>query len=512
MSSGGRVFLVGAGPGAPDLLTLRAARLLESADVVVYDSLASRELLSLAPEAAERIDVGKRGHDAPTRTQADIQALLIDRARAGKRVVRLKGGDPFVFGRGGEEASACREAGIPCDVVPGVSSALAVPALAGIPLTDRRHAASFAVVTGHKDPTQVREAIRWAGLATSADTLVILMGMRNLKDLVARLLDGGRSPDTPAAAIMDGTLPSQRVVVAPLSGLADAVTEAGLVAPGVIVVGHVVRLREELGAWDRLPLFGRRILVTRPAAGGQAWAGALREAGAEPWLVPMIEIEPIVASPELDAVFAAWNEIDELLLTSANAARQLAARARERGFDPRRLAATAHCVGPATARAAREVGFAIGELPLEGFDAVALAERLLSAGDLGGRRYLLPQAEGGRDLLASTLRGAGARVDVVPVHRTVPRSFDAEAVRTALSTGGVDAAIFASPSAVRSLVQGVGRAPARAPGVRTVALGPATTEALREVAIEPDLQPGSASIDACIEALCASWGGSGGDR
>ncbi|MCP5070692.1 MAG: uroporphyrinogen-III C-methyltransferase, partial [bacterium] len=181
----GRVFLVGAGPGAPDLLTLRGAELLRSADVVVYDALVSKDVLGLASSEAECINVGKRGHDAPTRSQADIEKLLVDRARAGQRVVRLKGGDPFVFGRGGEEASTCREAGIPCEIVPGVSAAVAAPASAGIPLTDRRYAASFAVVTGHKDPTKVREALRWEELGRGADTLVILMGVRHLAEIVA---------------------------------------------------------------------------------------------------------------------------------------------------------------------------------------------------------------------------------------------------------------------------------------------------------------------------------------
>jgi len=259
----GRVVLVGAGPGAADLITLRGERALREADAVVYDALAPEDLVALAPPGALRVNVGRRGHDEPTRTQEDINQLLVRLAREGKRVVRLKGGDPFVFGRGGEEATACLAAGVEVEVVPGVSSLLGALAAAGIPLTDRRFAASFAVVTGHKDPTRVREEIDWAALARSVDTLVILMGMRNLEDLVGRILAAGRDPETPSAVIMSGSTPEQRVVEAPLRELAKRVREAGLAAPALIVIGEVVRLRSALEGSGGLPLLGRRVAVTR---------------------------------------------------------------------------------------------------------------------------------------------------------------------------------------------------------------------------------------------------------
>ena len=257
----GKVILVGAGPGDPDLITVRGAAALRAADAVVHDSLASPELLDLAPPGADRIDVGKRGHDPPTRPQPETTALLIALAREGKTVVRLKGGDPFVFGRGAEEASACADAGIAFEVVPGISSAVGALAYAGVPLTDRRHSASFAVVTGHKDPTPVTAETRWEALGGAVDTLVILMGMRNLDAIVARLLAGGRSPETPAAVVMNGTLPSQRVVEAPLGELVARVCAAGLAAPAVVVVGEVVSLREKLAWFERRPLFGTRVLT-----------------------------------------------------------------------------------------------------------------------------------------------------------------------------------------------------------------------------------------------------------
>jgi len=327
----GRVILVGAGPGDPDLITVRGLNALREADAVVYDSLAPRELLRMARPGASLHDVGKRGHDAPTRPQTEINELLVALARDGKTVVRLKGGDPFVFGRGGEEATACAEAGLDVEVVPGISSALAALAYAGIPVTDRRYAASFAVVTGHKDPTLVSAETRWEALATAVDTLVILMGMRNLDELIGRVLAGGRDPKTPAAVVMNGTLPSQKVLVAPLDELAGCAREAGMGSPAAVVVGDVVRLRETLAWFESRPLFGKRVLVTRDASQSDSMVEALREAGAEAVVAPMIELAPPESWHDVDAALDAIEAYDAILITSANAIRFLAARAGERG-------------------------------------------------------------------------------------------------------------------------------------------------------------------------------------
>ncbi|MEN8161049.1 MAG: uroporphyrinogen-III C-methyltransferase, partial [Myxococcota bacterium] len=355
----GSVTLVGAGPGAPDLLTVRGERALRAADAVVYDALAPKSLLALAPADAERIDVGRRGHEEPPRTQEEINALLVELARQGKRVVRLKGGDPYVFGRGGEEASACRAAGVPFEVVPGVSAAIGALAYAGIPVTDRRHAASFAVVTGHKDPTRVREAIRWAELGSAVDTLVILMGMRNLPELVAQLLAGGRAADTPAAAVMNGTRAGQRVVEAPLASLPDAVAAAGLGAPAAVVIGDVVRLREELAWFERLPLFGRRVLVTRPAGQSETLCRALEEAGAEAVRLPMIQTVEEPLGRSLAAAIQAGKRFDLVVFTSANGVRALASQLAAQGAEPAAVASQAVCVGDATAAAADAAGFPV---------------------------------------------------------------------------------------------------------------------------------------------------------
>jgi len=506
VSRAGRVFLVGAGPGAPDLLTLRGAELLRSADVVVYDALVSQEILRLISPDAESINVGKRGHDAPTRSQAGIEELLVDRARTGKRVVRLKGGDPFVFGRGGEEASACCAAGIACEIVPGVSAAAAAPAAAGIPLTDRRYAASFAVVTGHNDPTKVREALRWEELGRGADTLVILMGVRNLRQITARLIAGGRAASTPSAAIRYGTLPAQQVVVAPLGELAAEIEAAGLTSPAVIVVGDVVRLRSEIGSTEDLPLFGRRVLLTRPAASAGAWALAFRDAGALPVVVPTIRIESLPASSEIDAALAGLAGFDALLFSSANGARQLATQMRARGIAPEGLAIPAHCVGPASAAAARDEGFSPGELPSARYDAEGLADHLIEKGLVADRKLLLPQPEQGRRILADRLRKVGARVQELAIYRTVPEVFDGRAMVESLMSGALDVLVFASPSAARSFAAGLGDDLSAANGIDVVALGAATADALRELGLPATLEPANATVDHCIQAMAETKG------
>ncbi len=448
-SAQGRVILVGAGPGDPDLLTLRGAMALGQADVVLYDELASDEILYHAPERAERINVGKRGHDAPTRSQEDINALIVERASRGEVVVRLKGGDPFVFGRGGEEASTCFEHGIPCEVVPGVSSAVGALAYAGIPLTDRRHSASFAVVTGHKDPSKPAEATRWRELGSAVDTLVILMGMQKIGVLIERILEGGRSPDTPAAAVMNGTLATQRVVEATLADLPARVEAEGLGAPAVIVIGEVVNLRETLSWWEKKPLFGKRVLVTRTREQATEMANALRTAGAEPVLMPMIELVAAEETAGLDRALGELDRYDGLLFTSANAVRFFAHRAREldasRNFSG--LRARVLCVGPQSARAALEAGLPVHLTGSGRGDSESFLRELVEVLPPKDRRFLLPRSDIGRDVVPDGLRAAGAEVDVVEAYRNVPAAVDREAFCDALCNGEVDVLTFASPSA-----------------------------------------------------------------
>lgn len=507
----GRVILVGAGPGAPDLITVRGAEALRGADAVVYDALASTELLRLAPPGAERINVGKRGHDAPTVGQEETTALLLRLAAEGKTVVRLKGGDPYVFGRGGEEASACAAAGIDFEVVPGVSSIFGALAYAGIPITDRRHGASFAVVTGHKDPTKVTRETRWDRLATAADTLLVLMGMRNLDDIVQRVIEGGRAASTPAAAVMNGTLPSQRVVQAPLGELPRRVREAGLGAPSVVAIGDVVGLRDALAWYERRPLFGRRVLVTRSDEQAGELVAALADLGAEGVSVPMIRLAPPDDFAPLDAALARLDDYDALLLTSANAIRALADRAARRGvalagFD------RVVCVGPRTAEAALEAGLSVHRVPSR-FDAEAVLADLLAHDAPAGRRFLLPRSASARDVLPEGLRRAGAEVDAVTAYRTLPAEVDAPALRARLVAGDFDALTFTSPSTAKHFAALLDDASRAAAALCTVAaIGPVTAAALESAGLAADLIAERAGARELAEALCRAMAGARDDR
>jgi uroporphyrinogen III methyltransferase/synthase len=499
----GRVYLVGAGPGDPDLISVRGAQLLREADAVVYDALTSPDLVGLAPADALRVDVGKRGHAEPPRSQEEVTALLIELARHGRQVVRLKGGDPFVFGRGGEEASACAAAGIPFEVVPGVSSAIGALAYAGIPVTDRRHSASFAVVTGHKDPGEPAAETRWEALAHAADTLVILMGMRNLEALLDRLLAAGKSPDTPAAAVMEGSLPTQRVVTAPLGELAARVRAAGLTAPAVVVVGEVVRLRETLGWFEKRPLHGRRVLVTRSAEQSTGMVQDLRRAGAEPVVVPMLDLAPPSDWRAVDSALRRGN-YDGLLFTSANAVRALAARAADLGISLAGLAERVFCVGPSTAEAAGLAGLRIHAVPEEGSDGTVLLRLIEQTLPPSGRRFLFPCSDQARLELPVGLRAAGAEVDAVVVYRTLSAVVDGAALRERLLRGELDALTFASPSAAKHFMALLDE-PALAAARRCVvaAIGPVTAAALRKLGLAPDCVAERASGAALVEALAS---------
>ena len=506
MAKPGKVILVGAGPGDPGLLTLRGAEALRTADAVVFDALSSPDILALARPDAERINVGKRGHDLPTRAQPEISALLVRLARAGKTVVRLKGGDPFVFGRGGEEASALAEAGIRFEVVPGVSAALAAAAYAGIPVTDRRHAASFAVVTGHKDPAATATQVRWRELARGADTLVILMGLGSLEGIVKELLAHGRSGETPAAAIADATTPRQRVVMAPLAELPARVREAGLTAPVTIVVGDVVRLRESIGWYERLPLFGRRVLVTRAEEQAGEMLDALRKAGAEPVALPLLRIVPCEDTRALDRALAQPDAYDVLLLTSGNAARLFTARAAALGVSWLREGLRVACVGPFTAKVAGEAGLPVHLAPTLRFDAEGLLETLERWLPPAGKRFLLPRSASARDVLPEGLRARGGQVDVIELYRPEPAPVDEAWLRAELVAGRLDALTFTSPSTVRHFLAHLD-AEARVAAGRLVvaAIGPVTAAALREAGLPPQVVPARAGGEDLVEALSAHF-------
>lgn len=491
----GRVVLVGAGPGDPDLLTVRAMRELRHAEVLLYDALIPPALLSLAPDACECIDVGKRGDGTRGVPQERIGALLVGWALEGRSVVRLKGGDPFVFGRGGEEASALVAAGIPFEVVPGVTSPLAVPAYAGIPVTDRRASSSVAVVTGHRAGDDPGGAIDWEGLARSAGTLVVVMATAWLEDIARRIVDGGRDPRTPAAAIENGTTPRQRVVVAPLGELPARVAEAGLRAPTVIVVGEVVRFRDELRWFEDRPLFGRRVLTFRARERSGALALALLRRGAIPVSIPLIAHEPPTDPEPLRCALRDGGH-DWWAFTSATAVQFVCDALDQVPSVP------VACIGSATAEAARTAGFQVAAVPSGAALPSDLVRAMASVAPLGGARVLFPAAERARQALGSALEEAGARVDQVVAYRTVLPEQAGSILRTELDLG-VDAITFTSSSTVEHLVQVIGQGALVALAERTVlaAIGPTTAASLKKIGVEMGVVSDRQTSEDLAEAL-----------
>jgi uroporphyrinogen III methyltransferase/synthase len=472
--------LVGAGPGDPGLITVRGLAALRAADVVVYDRLASQTLLELAPSHAERLYAGKsaRRH---AMTQAQINRTLLSRARRGVTVVRLKGGDPFVFGRGGEEAEALAAAGIPFEVVPGVTSATAGPAAAGIPVTHRDTAASVAIATAHEAPGKAGSRLDWRALA-GADTVVLLMGVERLEAAAAALVAAGKPRGTPAAVIASATLPSQRTVTAPLSRIASAARRAGIEPPAITVVGDVVRLREVLGGWDTRPLAGVRVLVTRTREQASELTGVLRELGAEVIEAPAIRVEPPRSTATVDRAVArlkggsyAW-----AVFTSANGVaafwrRLRAARADARAFGGARVAA----VGEGTAAALRARGIEPDLVPAE-----FTTEALGRAFPRGSGRVLLARADRTEPGLEEALRGKGWTPERVTVYRLRAVARLDPAVRRAVVDGKIDVLTFASGGTVRAFVRLLRGKPHRR--VRVAAIGPVTARAARDARLRVD--------------------------
>ena len=488
----GRVVLVGAGPGDPDLLTLRALRELERAEVLMYDALIPPVILELANPSARRIDVGKRGDGTRGVAQDEIVARMIDEARAGRSVLRLKGGDPFVFGRGGEEASALAEAGIPFEIVPGISSALAAPAYAGIPLTDRRLSSSVAIISGHRG----NPSSDWEGLARSAETLIIMMGTAWIGDIVARVIEGGRDPETPGAVIQTGTRPDQRVVTAPLAELPAAVADAGLEAPTIIVIGEVVRLREALHWYEKRPLFGRRVLVLRSAEQRGGLLIELARGGAEACSVPLLEFRASERAELLRDALARAAEYEWLVFTSANAVRHAVPElSRDFGAGSTRVA----CIGASSAAAARAAGLRVDVVPDPPFTPERLAEAMEP---VARSRVLLPRSAEARDTLPALLECRGASVTAVEAYRNVLPQAAPEDLRRELAQG-VDAVLLTSPTTVERLRALLGDAGLRelAKSATLVCVGPTTADALRAASLAPAMVADEQSDRGLVEAL-----------
>jgi uroporphyrinogen III methyltransferase/synthase len=479
------VYLVGAGPGDPGLLTVRGAELLRRAEVVVYDRLASPALLQLAPAGAERVDVGK----APGRvamTQEQINELLVERGKAGLEVVRLKGGDPFVFGRGGEEAESCRDAGVPFEVVPGITSAIAAPAYAGIPVTHRGLSTSVTIVTGHEDPAKGTTDTDWDALARAGGTLVVLMGAGRVGEIAKALIAGGRDAATPVAAVRWGTRPEQRTVRATLA----TIDQLGVEAPSAIVVGAVAGL--DLAWFEQRPLFGRRIVVTRAREQASELRMRLEQLGAEVIELPSIALEPVEFSlPALD-------QYDWLVFTSANGVHAFFEQGLAgAGLDSRALAGVrVAAIGPGTTDAIAARGVRADLVPPR-----FVAESLLAAfpdPDRAGAKVLIARAESARDVLPDGLAARGYQVEVLPVYRTVPVEPDAGDVAR-VRAGEVDAFTFTSSSTVKNFCDAVGSITGAQPSV--ISIGPVTSRTAGECGLHVDAEADPHTIDGLVAAI-----------
>jgi len=477
------VYLVGAGPGDPGLLTVRGAEVLQRADVVVFDRLSVRSLLDLAPEEAERISVGKSAGSA-TLSQDEINDLLVERGEAGEEVVRLKGGDPFVFARGGEEAAALEEAGVPYEVVPGVTSAIAAPAYAGIPLTLRHSSTSFTVVTGHEAP-DADASVDWEAVARVGGTVVILMGVARIAEIAERLVKGGRSPDTPVAAVRWGTRPDQTTVRATLATIADEELEP----PSTIVVGEVARRR--LSWFESRPLLGRQVVVTRPRQQAPELVRLLHDLGAEAVEVPAIRIaEPADGGVALHRAADDLGPYDWIVVTSVNGARRLLdALPDVRGLAGLALAA----IGPGTAAVLEGAGIQPDLVPSR-FVAEGLLDEFPDAHRNAGR-ILLPRAAVARAALAEGLRDKGWEVDIVEAYRTVAGEPDEDALERAR---GADAICFTSSSTVTRYLDVAGE-DAVPPVVACI--GPVTARTARDSGLEVDVEATEHTIPGLVHAL-----------
>ncbi len=499
----GVVYLVGAGPGDPGLITLRARELIASADVIFHDRLVAAEALEAARDDAEMIYVGKQPGSESTQQQ-EIEQRIVEAARAGRSVVRLKGGDPFVFGRGGEEGEALRAAGIEFEVVPGVTAGIAAPAYAGIPVTHRDDASAVAFVTGHEDPEKPESALDWEALAAFPGTLVFYMGIKRLAENVEALVAAGRDRSEPAAVIERGTMARQRVVDGQLGEIAAIVELQGLEAPAVLVVGRVAGRRGALAWLERRPLFGRRIVVTRARAQASELAGTLRSLGAEVVELPAIRIEPRVEDAAVRAAVAAIHTYALICLTSPNGVRLLCEAMVEQGRDARALAnATIAAIGPGTAAALGELAV-IADIVPERFVAEALVEALEPV-DVKGKPVLIARAAEARDVLPDALRERGAEVDVVALYETVAEDPSPEAIDAAQDA---DYVTFTSSSTVRNLVGSLGkRMPSHA---RIVSIGPITSATAREAGLDVHVEAERHDIEGLVEALLADGAGARG--
>jgi len=496
-----RVYLIGAGPGDPELLTLKGLRCLQAAACVVYDSLVNTDLLQHALPGAEWICVGKRGGSYAT-SQEEINALLVEKARAGRVVARLKGGDPFIFGRGGEEAEALANESIPFEIVPGVTSGYAAPAYAGIPVTHRDFSPSVAFITAHEDPNKEESLIAWDKIASGIGTLVFFMGVSNLPEIVSNLIRHGRNRETPVALVQWGTFPRQEVVSGTLSTIVEQVRASGLSAPAITIVGNVVSLRSKLRWFDNRPLFGKRVLITRPSHQAEEFRRRLTALGAEVIAFPTIEVCDPPSWEALDRAIRSIEDYQWLVFTSVNGVQKFFSRYRHLGRDLRdlkglRLAA----IGSATEKSLAERGLNVEVLPDE-FKAEGLLESLKGK-VLKGSRILIPRAKVARDILPIELQKQGAQVDVVEAYETTLPHQGRERLELIFEERPLDMIVFTSSSTVTNMVE-MAKPGALQDALRQTAIaaiGPITKQTAESCGLAVQVQPSHYTIPALVDEI-----------
>lgn len=502
MNPKGAVYLVGAGPGASGLLTVRGADLIARADVIVYDALVNPELLKLAPKSAEIIFGGKRARQQ-TMTQAELNQLLITKAREGKTVVRLKGGDPYVFGRGGEEAEELADAGVHFEVVPGVSSFVAVPAYAGVPLTHRDFCSKLTLITGHEDPAKEASTIDWAQVATTPGTKVIMMGTDRIGQIAELLVKNGMRATTPIAMVRWGTTGRQQSIEGTLANIADVAAREKIAPPTVAVIGEVVKLRKKLNWFERLPLFHQRMIVTRSRGQASHLARKLEELGAEVWEIPTIRFEPPTRREDVVDVLLELNSYDWLVFTSPNGVTMFFEYFFRQFHDLRDIGgARIAAVGPATANKLKELHLQVDLMPDEAIGA-KIAEAFAEYETIENLKICLLRAEVANPELPTALEALGAIVDDVACYKTVPETEDSTGAAARLVESGADWVTFTSASTVEQFHARFDL-PAlldKFPGLKLASIGPETSRALAALQLQPVIEAKLHTIDGLVEAL-----------
>ena len=496
----GKVYLIGAGPGDIKLITVKGLECIQKADVIVYDRLANPRLLSYRRPDAELIYVGK-SPDRHTLTQEEINQVLVEEGLKGKIVARLKGGDPYVFGRGGEEGEELRKAGVAFEEVPGITSAISVPAYAGIPITHRDFTSTFTVITGHEEPGKETSNINWPRLAKDPGTLVFLMGVGNLPQIVEKLIANGKDGKTPIALIRWGTRPEQQVVTGTLENIVAVVEQAGLKSPAIIIIGQVVTLRDTLRWFEDQPLFGKRVLVTRSREQASVLSEKLENLGAEAWEYPTIKIKEPDDLTALDKAVANAGMYNWIIFTSVNGVKAFFQRLRAQKLDIRSLKEAKICaIGPKTAEALEERGLLVDVMP-EVFRAEAVLEALqgrIQSGD----KILLPRADLARQVLVDSLKRLGAQVDEVVAYQTVlADATDTQLLLEKLRAGEIHVLTFTSSSTVTNFLQLLGEHRQLLQGITVACIGPITAETAKKNGLSVDICAEQYTIDGLVEAI-----------